>query len=98
MKQPNPMLKLVAATTSLALVGAYVGYRVLRADSRAEAPVSAAPPASAPPAAAADPVFVPEDLLHMGGSKSMMVIEPKDLDPKALKPDAPQVVPTPPAK
>ena len=84
MRTSSSMLKLVAVTVSVALVGVYVGYRVLRADARDAAPTEATPSASPAPLT---PLKGPtgEDLKrieHMGGSKSLVIADPEDVAPK----------------
>jgi hypothetical protein len=89
MKPANStVLKLVAVTVSVALVGVYVGYRVLRADARepVAAPAPPEPPATRTSFFLEDGSAVP----HMGGSKSMVVIDVEDVDPP---PEAPVVPP-----
>jgi hypothetical protein len=84
------MLKLVAVTVSVALVGVYVGYRVLRADTREAAPATTSPSASPAPLKTLDGPIA-EDLQrfeHMGSSKSMRIAGPEDVAPKGAPPPA----------
>ena len=76
MRQSSTFLKLVAVTVAVALVGVYVGYRVLRAEERRRA--AAAPAAGAPSAGSTRPTGPdgkPLEIIH--GSKSLVVTEPE---------------------
>ena len=72
--------KIAALVTSLALAAAFVGYRVWSASqSPGPGPVRAAPAAADPHAFFGDSKFEP---VFLGGSKSLIFVEPKYEAPK----------------
>lgn len=88
MKQPGPLVKVLALVTSIALAAAYVAYRIGNARPDEKTPPAATSPT---PPKDATGAYRPADLPKpatgsvpmMGGSKSLApLIEPKDLEPK----------------
>ena len=100
MKQPGPLVKVLALATSIALVAVYVTYRV--ANAKSEGRAAPTTPAPAPPKdGEAPPIRYDEEDAeeYMGRSSKSMVplIAPRDLEPKPkAEPPAPgQTVPPP---
>lgn len=93
MKPSHIALKVVALTTSIALVGAYVGWRALRADARPPVGASTTTPGS--PAALQPQTEEMDPYAHMGGSKSEAVL--RIVDPQKILPFLRADKPPPPA-